>query len=43
MKTCGFCKEPCGNEWCPVYEEQGRRQHGKFIYNVLRIIKWYRS
>lgn len=17
MKTCGFCKVPCNNEWCP--------------------------
>lgn len=21
MKTCGFCKEPCGNDWCPTNQE----------------------
>lgn len=24
MKTCGFCKEPCGNSWCPVKEDDDK-------------------
>lgn len=30
MKTCGFCKEPCGNLWCPV-----RENDDKPIDNIL--------
>ena len=21
-KTCGFCKEFCGNAWCPIFDER---------------------
>ena len=29
-RNCGFCREFCGNEWCPIYEEvinEYRRLH----------------
>ena len=21
--TCGFCKKPCGKEWCVINKEEG--------------------